>query len=275
MKINMKHYFDGLNDYYEYLDHNNIFDILEIDKNSIDKDALTKKIVPDPYFSVDPNKTIPFPPELDDLCRLHYLARKRKVTTVLEFGIGKSTYIFNDALEKNEKEYGAYVKDNLRRTNPFELHSIDNSKDWINSVKSNAKNSLSKNTTLHCCELIVSTFNDRLCTYYENLPNISPDLIYLDGPDQFSPKGSVRGLSTNHPDRMPMAADILTLEHFLIPGTLIIVDGRTANARFLKSNFQRDWDYSYFPEFDQHFFELVEEPLGPYNKDYLDFVNSV
>ena len=148
MTINMKHYFDGLNDYYEYLDQNNIFDILEIDKNSIDKDALTKKLVPDPYFSVDPNKTIPFPPELDDLCRLHYLARKRKVTTVLEFGIGKSTYIFNDALEKNEKEYGAYVKDNLRRTNPFELHAIDNSQDWINSVKSNAKNSLSKNTDI-------------------------------------------------------------------------------------------------------------------------------
>jgi len=56
---------------------------------------------------------------------------------------------------------------------------------------------------------------------------------------------------------------------------LIVVDGRTANARFLKSNFQRGWIYSYFPEFDQHFFELVEEPLGPYNKDYLDFINSL
>jgi len=271
----MKHYFDDLTDYYEYLDLNNIFDILEIDKNSVDKDALRKNFVGDPYFSVDPNNTTPFPPELDDLCRLHYLVRKRKVTTILEFGIGKSTYIFDDALKKNEKEYGEYVKGNLRRTNPFELHSVDNYQDWIDSVKSNAKNNLSKNTTLHRCELIVSTFNDRLCTYYENLPNISHDLIYLDGPDQFSPKGSVRGLNTNHPDRMPMAADILTIEHFLIPGTLIVVDGRTANARFLKSNFQRGWIYSYFPEFDQHFFELVEEPLGPYNKDYLDFINSV
>ena len=121
----------------------------------------------------------------------------------------------------------------------------------------------------------MTTFNGRISTEYLKHPRVNPDFIFLDGPDQFSPKGSVRGLSTNHPDRMPMAADILTLEHFLIPGTLIIVDGRTANARFLKSNFQRDWDYSYFPEFDQHFFELVEEPLGPYNKDYLDFVNSV
>ena len=113
-----------------------------------------------------------------------------------------------------------------------------------------------------------------MCTFYEDLPNISPDFIYLDGPDQFSAKGSVRGLSTRHPDSMPMAADLLTIEHFLVPGTLIVVDGRAANARFLKSNLQREWTYSYFPEFDQHFFELMEEPLGPYNKDFLDFISS-
>ena len=29
-----------------------------------------------------------------------------------------------------------------------------------------------------------------------------------------------------------MAADILSIEHFLHPGTLIVIDGRTANARF-------------------------------------------
>ena len=33
-----------------------------------------------------------------------------------------------------------------------------------------------------------------------------------------------------------MAADILAIEHFLVSGTLIVVDGRTANARFLKAN---------------------------------------
>ena len=36
------------------------------------------------------------------------------------------------------------------------------------------------------------------------LPNISPDLIYLDGPDQHSAIGEVRGLSTKHQDRMPI-----------------------------------------------------------------------
>ena len=34
---------------------------------------LQQKIVHDPNFSVDPNNKIPFPPEFDDLTRLHYL----------------------------------------------------------------------------------------------------------------------------------------------------------------------------------------------------------
>ena len=68
-----------------------------------------------------------------------------------------------------------------------------------------------------------------------------------------------------------MSADILTIENFLLPGTLIVVDGRTANAIFIKNNLQRDWEYSYSEKFDQHFFELIEKPLGPYNKKQLEY----
>jgi hypothetical protein len=120
----------------------------------------------------------------------------------------------------------------------------------------------------------MGTFNGRICTYYDNLPNIRPDFIYLDGPDQFSAGGSIRGFNCNHPDRMPMAADILAFEHFLEPGTMIVVDGRTANARFLRANLQRNWDYEYIEEYDQHFFEMNEPPLGKWNKAALDFTNS-
>ena len=70
---------------------------------------------------------------------------------------------------------------------------------------------------------------------------------------------------------IPMSADILTLEHFLLPGTLIVVDGRTANARFLKTNLQRDWDYYHSEEYDQHFFELKETPIGIYNQRQIEF----
>lgn len=228
----------------------------------------SKKQIRAPSHGVDPELSVAFSPELDDLGKLHWLVTSRRVTTILEFGLGKSTIIFNDALLKNKVQDEAFVERNLRRNNLYECHSVDNYEKWINEVKNN--NNL-ESVHYHKSDLKMGTFNDRACTYYDPVPNICPDFIYLDGPDQFSPDGDVRGISTKHKDRMPMAADILVFEHFLTPGTLIVTDGRTANARFLKANLQRDWCYCYDKDSDQHYFELLEEPLGVYNKQQIDF----
>jgi len=259
--------FKKLLDYSEYLNDNPFHKSLEI--NLKDYGRLNKKNVQDAYYSINPEMEAPYHAEMDDLVRLHYLVTSRKVTTILEIGVGQSTLVFDHALEQNKLKYADFVKKNLRRSNPFECHSIDNNDAWIEKTKST--NPSIKNITFHYCPCYVTTFNERICTLYDNLPNICPDLIYLDAPDQFSPIGDVRGISTNHPDRLPMSADILTFEHFLLPGTLIIIDGRTANARFLQTNLQRNWDYHYSVEYDQHFFELKEEPLGIYNQKQIDF----
>ena len=179
--------------------------------------------------------------------------------------MGKSTTVLAHALAINEERDAGVVAADMRRSNPFELHSVDNDTSWIETASQALPEFLRDRCHLHHCPLEIGEFAGRLCTYYRNLPNLAPDLIYLDGPDQFSAEGDLRGLSTAHPDRMPMAADILVFEHFLPPGTLIVVDGRTANARFLATNLQRRWSYWHAVEFDQHFFELVETPLGPYN----------
>ena len=233
------------------------------------KGSIWNKIKKEIYASVDPNNVEPFPAELDDLIRLHYLVTSRKVTTILEFGVGKSTIVFDNALSVNKKANKSFVTKNLRRTNAFECHSVDNSKFYINFIEKNFKLS---NTQLHYSKCRMGTFNDRICTYYDDVPNISPDFIYLDAPDQFSTFGHVRGISTRTADRLPMAADILAMEHFLLPRTLIVIDGRTANARFLKSNLQRNWKYRYYRQYDQHFFELMEEPLGDLNKIQIDYI---
>ena len=68
-----------------------------------------------------------------------------------------------------------------------------------------------------------------------------------------------------------MSADLLLMEPFLLPGTLIVVDGRTANARFLQNNFQRNWEYRHHAEADIHTFELIEAPLGKINQRQLEF----
>lgn len=238
---------------------------------NVDISAANSKVDKGLYLSVDPDNNEAFPVELDDLARLHYLITSRKVTTVLEFGVGKSTKAIGHALDINKKAYARFVKENLRRSNPFELHSVDCMKEWIDACLKTIPAEFEELVNIHYCPLEMGEFNGRLCTYYDQLPNICPDFIYLDAPDQFSAQGDVRGLTTAHPDRMPMAADILTIEHFLAPGTLILVDGRTANARFLKCNLQRNWRYHYEEEFDQHYFELFEPPLGRINKKQIEF----
>ena len=114
-------------------------------------------------------------------------------------------------------------------------------------------------------------FNGRICTSFKNLPTINPDFIYLDGPDQFNVKGNINGINIGHKDFMPMTSDLLKIEHYLKPGTIIVVDGRAANSRFLRSNFQRKWFYFYNSINDQHVFCLEEKPLGNLNKQQLNF----
>ena len=117
----------------------------------------------------------------------------------------------------------------------------------------------------------MSEYCGKICTIFDALPNICPDFIYLDGPDQFTTKGEIRGIHNRHPDRLPMVADLLSLEYYLLPGTIILTDGRTSNARFLRNNFQREWSYIHDPNIDISLFRLDESPLGRYNRLELEF----
>ena len=256
-----KKLFQGLTNYKKYIFKNKLDKILKI---HVSKNIeIKKKINRDQFSTVRKTIKNQFAPELDDLCRLHYLVISRKVNKILEFGVGKSTVIFNDGLVQNCIDYQDYVKKNLRIPNSFICYSLDNYKSWVNKIKSQHKLT---NVRFKISTLRMATFNGRICTFYSSLPNICPELIYLDGPDLHSVNGTIRGISTKSEDRLPMSGDILSMEHFLLPGTLIVVDGRTANARFIKCNLQRNWIYSHDKKNDQHFFELSEEPLGIYNE---------
>ncbi len=255
----------------DYQDWNRRYGISEWFGVSVDeKEDLTAKITKQPYSGVRYGET-PLPPELDDLIRLHFLCVNRRVTSVLEFGVGKSTRVFTEALARNEADHGAYVSSHLRRSDPFRLFSVDNFPDWVAECRRGLPEELRSRVNFTTTAVEMGTFQDRICTYYRELPNVCPDLIYLDGPSQFGVVGDVQGITTAHEDRLPMAADLLRIEHFLLPGTLIVVDGRTANARFLRANFQRDWVYRGYPAFDLHVFELNEAPLGKWNRLQLEY----
>ncbi|MEZ5034976.1 MAG: hypothetical protein R2796_08305 [Chitinophagaceae bacterium] len=256
-------------DYKKWIIENQIHELFDVDINEYGE--INSKIEKNIYETVDPENKIPFPPELDDLTRLHFIVRSRKVTTILEFGVGKSTLVFADALKKNKAEFGEFVNNNLRRGNAFEIYSIDNNKEWIEECKKTIPSTFLNYLHFHFSEVEMTTFNGRACTMYKKLPNICPDLIYLDAPDQFNVMNDVRGITTATTDRLPMSADILLFEPFLLPGTLIVIDGRTANARFLQNNLQRNWKYTHFVDEDIHTFELAEKPLGKINEIQLDF----
>ncbi len=208
------------------------------------------------------------PPHVDDLVRLHRIVRKTMACTVLEFGVGYSTAVLAHALALNESEYrNLREPPKLRARAPFHLHSVDASETWIAKAQSRVPEKLRGRVTFCHSGVSAGTWNGQLCHFYDRLPDIVPDFVYLDGPDPAHVTGNVRGLSFAAPDRTVMAADLLTMESTLLPGATILVDGRINNARFLRRNFQRAFAYAVVAGTDVSIFRLDEEPLGPKSVD--------
>jgi hypothetical protein len=207
-----------------------------------------------------------------DLVNLHKLIRKRKVFTVLEFGVGYSSLIIADALLKNKNDYEKLkIKPEIRKENMFELHSVDASKFWINKFMKQIPKEFTSIINIHYSSAYISEFNNRICHFFKKLPNIIPDFIYVDGPAAYDVKGKIRGISFDKMERTVMNGDLLSIEPFFIPGIFILIDGRTNMARFLKNNFQRNYRYFHNQKNDTHEFELVEPSLGIYNTRMLDY----
>tara|TARA_X000000950_G_C13911360_1_gene659080 strand:- start:3440 stop:4234 length:795 start_codon:yes stop_codon:yes gene_type:complete len=221
------------------------------------------------------NSKSTYPPDLIDLYRLYQFIILNKRTTVLEFGSGWSSLIFCLALDELNKKYFKEMR-RLRRNNPFELFILENEKKYLNITKNrivNFKKSTKFMTKInwHFSDCEMTLFENKIATQYKKIPLCNPDFIYLDGPDQFKIKKEINGVHTGHNDLMPMACDILKFEYFFTPGTIIVCDGRGANAKFLKDHFKRKWYYYNDKNNDQHIFYLIDPPLGKYNKLQLNF----
>jgi hypothetical protein len=197
------------------------------------------------------------------------------VLTVLEFGVGYSTVVMADALAKNKADFAEEVK-NIRCLHPFKLFAVDADEHWIKEAWKRFPDHLKNTAQLSYSECYMGTFNDRFCHYFSSLPNIMPDFIYLDGPAGHQVTGMIDGSDfAENFERTVMSGDLLRLEPTFTPGTMILVDGRTNNARFLKNNFQRQWEVKENPADDITTFELVEPPLGPINHRRLAFQGLV
>ncbi len=198
-----------------------------------------------------------------------------KRLVILEFGSGWSSLIFVIALNELIKENSKIIKE-MKIGRSYEIFILENSKKYLNYTKQRINKYFKYSKTQNFCKInyfhsdvYMSTFNNRIVTEYKKLPLCNPDFIYLDGPDQFNIKGKINGFSTRHINLMPMVSDILKIEYFLVPGTIILIDGRAANTRFLKDHFKRKWIYNYDKKSDLHSFLLDEKPFGKKNSKIL------
>ncbi len=233
------------------------------------KSSVNRMIIKEPYL-----------PDLNDLYLIYQFVLLNKRITILEFGSGWSSLMLSLALKTLRDKFHNKMRF-LRRNNPFQLFVIENEKKYLNISRNrikkfnrylNIKHPIKIN--YHYSDVEMTMFNNKICTEYKKLPLCNPDFIYLDGPDQFKVKKDIKGISTRHKDMMPMVCDILKFEYFYTPGTIILTDGRSANAKFLKDNFQRNWKYIHNKKNDQHIFYLDDPVLGKYNKLQLDFYRS-
>jgi len=265
--IEIRNIFKELN--YETYYSNNKFETLipeNLQRNIGEEESITEK--------VDPNNNLAYYPEINDLIRLHFLIRKFKCIKVMEFGVGYSTRIFANALKENKLEFINKIK-SLRTDGDFKVFSTDSSKKWISKTKKLIPFDELSYTQLGFSKLKTVLINNKITTQYNKLPNIRPDFIYIDGPSQWDGiKGSVNGMDSKNIERMPISSDVILFEYYLTPGTIIYIDGRSNNARFLKNNLQRNWLYKHFEEEDVNIFFLDETPLGKWNKKHLNFIFS-
>lgn len=252
-----------VSEYVEEFGLRQLFSILDVDELESNSSDLER--------SVAAFEEKPLDPIYEDLCRLHYLALRRKSINVLEFGSGFSTAVFANALMLLSEHFHSWAAANLRCQKPFHIFAVEEDQRYLEITQRRLGHQFNSYATLTRSSVELITHDSRIATVYSKLPNISPDLIYLDGPSQYATTAELNGFSFNSSARMPMSADLLRVEFFLEPGTLIIVDGRTQNARFLKAYLKRNWVYQHDPSGDVHYFELQESPLGPYNKRKMEF----
>lgn len=203
-------------------------------------------------------------PKWDDLARLYHLVRERKPFEILEFGSGFSTLVMSVALKRNWQEYSE--KDsNTKYSKPI-IISIETSDVWQkNTLDKLLTTDLHEFANINLSKVKIGEYNGQLCHFYEELPNIVPDFVYLDGPDPLTVEGNINGLSFRNKKRTVMSGDILKYESTLLPGFYMIVDGRSNNARFLERMLTRNYDIKYHSEADATTFILKEDRLGKKN----------
>ena len=243
---------------------NNLHKVLNLKKNNFHK----KDIINEP---ISKSLKKQYNPEILDLARIYNFVKQEKPFTILEFGVGYSTIVMAQALYENFLSFDKNKKKRIRNSKMFQIHSVDTSKKWIRNTSKKIPNHLKRFIKFHHSKVETILYNGEVCHVYSKIPNINPEFIYLDGPHPLDPVGKIYDISFNCKERTPVSADICFLESTLLPGTSILVDGRTNNVRFLQRNLKRKYKIKWDRHGDVTFFKLIEKRLGNLNKLGFEF----
>ena len=157
------------------------------------------------------------PPDYSDLWFLYREVRRRRPTTVLEFGSGCSTVVLAFALHQNGNGH---------------LWSLDAEAAWAEATTVALPEAVRPLVTVVYAPVREDDRDVRGWSY-SNIPDVDPDFVYLDGP-------------ALTPDRK-VAFDVLDLQSRLKPGCIVVVDGRGANVRYLEARLTREHTLTIMP----------------------------
>ncbi len=212
-----------------------------------------------------------YDPEINDLYFLYSLVREKAVVSILEFGSGWSTLALAIALHENFLDFGDMHTKSIRHPNPFQLLTLDASEKWQKIAISRLSETERLRVTSKVVTPQLSYSEDAYCHFNDFIPNFTPDLIYLDGPDHDQVVGEESGFKYDERFTPPMSADLLRIEPYLWPETIIVADGRTSNVRFLESRFKRNWQVLHDPVGDRSVFRINEPAFGVISEEHINF----
>jgi hypothetical protein len=176
-------------------------------------------------------------------------------------------------LYQNYLEFGKEYLDKCIHPNAFQLLTVDGSEYFLNKSIKRIPEKIQRFVKGHYSEVELFEFNGaggQIVNRWTDLPNFTPDLIYIDGPDPEQIHTKIKGYESKD-FSLPMSADILQREFFLWNGTQIIMDGRGANAEFLRLHLKREWQYMKDSYNDRHIFKLYSEPWGYFAHQHSNF----
>ena len=162
-----------------------------------------------------------------DIVNIYEAAKLARV--VVEFGCGVSTLAIAHAL----KQKGSGV-----------VYAVEADVKWASLVReAAARLSLSEHCVVFDSTPVLTLRDFQVVSFFSKLPDVRPDLIYLDGPSSAQVNGNSHGLTMSGLEFI-VAADPLLYEWSFYAGAKIIVDGRINNVRFLERNLRRKYRVS-------------------------------